>query len=602
MSNPIYSSPIFARKRKFIIKSPARSKSYDTTDIGNSYNSSFSVNKSYLEYFSNDNIIEDNKKLAQSPLKVKKNSQLYQNFLSRSLDKDHLPPELDKLGRIISNSKHSQLSHIQDQKVSKKFDTVEKNGQFFFRKGKLPALIKRNIKAEIEREKRSNKIKSIHFSGKEKNIPSTTKNLVLDSYLKIQKKSEKSTFPKNANYVDDLFNQKGTSHGNTKKLDEKDDENKLLSLVRKSKQSRIDNKERVHYDVETNTITEVVTLNNSLYSKTYTLNEYFEIFMQSLADFRRQNTLNNCIADMFENLSTENTMVNSFFDPQSGRVDSGWNKFLIAVETLGRSEEAHTKKVHLLERFTRKALQELTSDGQKKGAGNSGHYRNFFSNAHDTQDINKDKEFLNNIHGLSGRDDFSQKIAKVLMEKHIKIATNENGELNFNDISFNFLGASAKISEKEILVKLDGIYMDIILKQLKSPDSPIKLTSQDEIHKKLGDQIELRERIEQILLTKRKDYYLHLKNELEDIREKAKTYSVEIMTNISQTMWLKLDMLESYENMAEKLKLCEVHDIKCNMIVPGKTDGFEFKYGSLDEYSNKVRMDNYYINEAFYKV
>lgn len=66
-------------------------------------------------------------------------------------------------------------------------------------------------------------------------------------------------------------------------------------------------------------------------------------------------------------------------------------------------------------------------------------------------------------------------------------------------------------------------------------------------------------------------------------------------------MWLRLDMLETFENMHDKLKICELHDINAQKAVCDATTKFEEKYGTLDFYSNKARQNNTDINEVFHK-
>jgi hypothetical protein len=356
----------------------------------------------------------------------------------------------------------------------------------------------------------------------------------------------------------------------------------------------------VVFHPENNTIKEtVVAKNKNLHTTIYTLSEFFEIFAIMLEDFRKQNTMSACVSDLTQKISSRNTMLTSFMDPVSGRVDEGWNKFTIAVETLGKSEDIQTKKAHLLERFAFKTYQDIMPHEFKKLSN-----ERIFKTSEFDSNLAANNNKLPNMGLIPGhpmRDEFCQRITRILMEKHCHFGSNMDGSWNLDDILFKYNGQTAKIQDRDIIPKCDDIYMEIILKTLKSHESPIRLRAEEDLNIKFADLVEIRDKIEMILLNKRNDYYKSIRNELDDQREKNRSYSVEIMNYISLTMWLRLDMLETFENMHDKLKICELHDINAQKVVCDATTNFEEKYGTLDFYSNKARQNNTDINEVFHK-
>ena len=63
-------------------------------------------------------------------------------------------------------------------------------------------------------------------------------------------------------------------------------------------------------------------------------------------------------------------------------------------------------------------------------------------------------------------------------------------------------------------------------------------------------------------------------------------------------MWNRLDMIETYENMQEKLNICKVYGVTGSKRIEEITNEFEDKLGNLDFYENKVRVNNGDINMA----
>ena len=125
------------------------------------------------------------------------------------------------------------------------------------------------------------------------------------------------------------------------------------------------------------------------------------------------------------------------------------------------------------------------------------------------------------------------------------------------------------------------------------------MSSIDDINKKLSDLVEIRDKMESLLIYKRKDYYETIKKELVDKRTKNENYKVHIQTNISLNMWSNLDMIDTFENFNDKVKLCELHDVTSNALVTKRTDDFEKRHGPLTEYTSKSRMNSTFLHESF---
>ena len=325
-------------------------------------------------------------------------------------------------------------------------------------------------------------------------------NIVLTSYLKNLRKIEAERpleGTEDLSYIDEILTR------NKPKVDLAEEKSGPLQEVSNLDQYGLPKKnnkqkDKVVFDPENNTIKEtVVKKTKNLHTTIYTLSEFFEIFAIMLEGFRKQNTMSACVSDLTQKISSRNTMVTSFIDPVSGRVDAGWNKFTIAVETFGKSEDTQTKKAHLLERFTVKTYQDMMPGEFKK----TNQQHQFKTSSLDTTLAANGHKLPNMafIPGHTLRDEFCQRITRILMEKHCQFETRNDGSWNLDKILFKYNSHTSKIQDKEIVPKCDDIYMDIILKTLKSYESPIRQTTGEELNRKIADQVEIRDKIEMIL-------------------------------------------------------------------------------------------------------
>lgn len=563
-------------------------------------------------------------KFGSSIFKKSKGSMLYRNFLSRSFEAssntirsrefrdpdDYLKTrqmELfkTKVDKTFAKNRNSELDKALDKRNFFFKKTYEKD------KNNHPTLLPRITKDNYIFKEPALRKRTVDYNGGKVNIDKNLKGIVLDCYLKNLKdnslRAEESmknkvsgdnVFTANIKDIGKLMFQKGHDAVDTSNFGFN------VSKIIKGKNGDA-KKEKVVFYPENLIIKEtVVKKSKNLYAKPYTISEFFDVFARVLEDFNKQNKSSSCVPDLATKISNKNNMIASFIDVSSGRVDSGWNKFNIAIETFGKTEETHSKKAALIEKFIHKTIQDLIPNELKKSMYRHGAVKNsYFDNILTLTKKKKNQPVFSLIPNSAGRDDFCQKISRILMEKYIKFTKDDQDNFDMTDIKFNYNNKTENILSKEIITKTDEIYMQTILRTLKLPDSPLKLNlSVDEINKKLVDLVEIREIMEVILLAKRNDYYLTVKNELKDQQVNYKNYSIGIMNNISLTMWGRLDMIETYENMVDKLKLCKVYDVVGSKQIHEFTNDFEDKWGSLDFYENKVRQNNIDINEAFAKI
>ena len=614
-------SPDYAKKKNRNLSSHFRSHSSDTTYLLDS--------KSYLDNINlnitNDSVIQSNfeldsrygikDRLSSSVLKRSKYSMLYKNFLTRSIEASagsirvkelRLPEQYLKQSQMeLFKTKIDKMFAInRNHKQSKKDD--ERN--FFFRKAypkdcitsnKLPKIIKNNYVQDRVFKK------SLDYNGGKVTNDKKLGGVVLDSYLKnLKDKNTLEHLGAKINLSENIFSTRLKDIGKSQFLkgqEATDLSNYGFISSKKPKGKQIDAKEaeKAVFDPETLIIKETVVKAQNLYAKPYTISEFFEIFARVLEDFSQQNKSSSCVPDLASKISDRNDMVKSFIDISSGRIDSGWNKFNITIETFGKSDETLLKKAALMEKFISKTIQDLIPSEHRKKRTHGTVKNDYFDNILTLIKKKKIQPPFANIPNSANRDDFCQKISRLLFEKYVKFSKDNQDNFDMNDIKLAYNNKIEKILDKELIPKTDEIYIESILRTFTQSDSPLKLCiNVDEINKKLADLVEIRDLMELILLAKKKDYFQSVRNELKEQQSKYKDYSINIKNNLSLTMWNRLDMIETYENMQEKLNICKVYGVTGSKRIEEITNEFEDKLGNLDFYENKVRVNNGDINMA----
>lgn len=157
-------------KRGKVSEKVRRSSSSDTTWLNDSFSSS---KKSFLENINfnrnlpTDSVIQNPNRSNNLPKPL--GSTAYRKIISRSIDYSQMR-DPDTFNREIGTScLASKMNRLFNANPQPTFDNTEKLGEFFFRKGKLPALTIKKKYPELKHvPKQRRRISNLLFDGQKK--------------------------------------------------------------------------------------------------------------------------------------------------------------------------------------------------------------------------------------------------------------------------------------------------------------------------------------------------------------------------------------------------------------------------------------------------